>query len=220
MARVAPARLADALDGARSPRSDAATDRPSDHGPVVVTFDDGTADLVDVALPILCRHRVPAVFYLATDFIEHGRPFPNDGVPLSWAAAREAVSTGLVTIGSHTDTHALLDRVDPAVAAAELDRSRQLIEDRVGVTPHRLRLPEGGRRRRRPSRRWSATGSARPRSVVAGPTPTGAPMPTGWPGRRSSAATGCATSSARRPAAWRSRSGCGGSSTGGGTPTP
>ena len=116
--------------GARLARRRAEAPAPD---PVVVTFDDGTADLVEVALPILCRHRVPAVFYLATDFIEHSRPFPNDGVPLSWAAVRDAVSTGLVTIGSHTDTHALLDRIDPAAAAAELDRSRALIEDRVGV---------------------------------------------------------------------------------------
>ncbi len=121
----------DALTSLAATTSDAA---PSDPDPVVVTFDDGTADLVDVVLPILSHHRIPAVFYLATDFIEHSRPFPNDGVPLSWAAVREAVSTGLVTIGSHTDTHALLDRIDPAAAAAEIDRSRQLIEDRAGVS--------------------------------------------------------------------------------------
>jgi peptidoglycan/xylan/chitin deacetylase (PgdA/CDA1 family) len=106
---------------------------PPGPDPVVVSFDDGTADLVEVALPILSRHRVPAVFYVATDFIEHRRPFPNDGQPLSWAAVRDAVSTGLVTVGSHTDTHALLDRAAPDAAAGELDRSRQLIEDRVGV---------------------------------------------------------------------------------------
>jgi Polysaccharide deacetylase len=102
--------------------------------PVVVTFDDGTADLVEVALPILSTHQVPAVFYLATDFIEHSKPFPPNAMPLSWAAVRDAVSTGLVTVGSHTDTHALLDRIDPAAAAAELDRSCALIEDRAGVT--------------------------------------------------------------------------------------
>jgi peptidoglycan/xylan/chitin deacetylase (PgdA/CDA1 family) len=106
---------------------------PPAQDPVVVTFDDGTADLVDVALPILCEHRVPAVFYLTTDFIEHGRPFPPAAPPLSWAAVRDAIATGLVTVGSHTDTHALLDRIDPTAAAGELDRSRQLLAERVGV---------------------------------------------------------------------------------------
>lgn len=127
--RDAAATLADALVALDS--ADGASDEGPD--PIVVTFDDGTADFVDVALPIIVAHRVPVTYYVATDFIERARPFPNDGTPLSWAAVREAVSTGLVDIGSHTDTHLLLDRAPPAVAAAELDRSRRLIEDRVDV---------------------------------------------------------------------------------------
>lgn len=117
------------------------TDRPSSD-PLVVTFDDGTSDLVEIALPILVRHRVPAVFYLATGFIEHERSFPYDGPPLSWAAVRDAVSTGLVTVGSHTDSHALLDRVDPRQAADELDRSKDLIADRVGVAADDFAYPK------------------------------------------------------------------------------
>ena len=45
---------------------------------------------------------------------------------------RDACSTGLVDVGSHTHRHALLDRVTPAVAADELDRSAGLIGDRLG----------------------------------------------------------------------------------------
>ena len=44
-----------------------------------VTFDDGYADNVTVALPILLRHRVPATFFLATAFIDGGRMW-NDTV--------------------------------------------------------------------------------------------------------------------------------------------
>lgn len=98
---------------------------------VVVTFDDGTADFVDVALPILVRHGVPATLYAATSFIEDGTDFPNDGRPVSWSALRDACATGLVDVGSHTHRHRLLDRISPSEAADELDRSIDLIGERL-----------------------------------------------------------------------------------------
>jgi peptidoglycan/xylan/chitin deacetylase (PgdA/CDA1 family) len=109
---------------------------------VVVTFDDGTADLVDEALPILRRHGVPATFYVATDFVERGRPFPDDGQPISWAGLAECVSSGLVTIGSHTHTHALLDRLPPPAVADELDRSVELIGERLDVVARHFAYPK------------------------------------------------------------------------------
>jgi peptidoglycan/xylan/chitin deacetylase (PgdA/CDA1 family) len=101
--------------------------------PVCLTFDDGTADFVEEALPELVAQGIPATLYVATDFIEAGRAFPDDGRPASWAGLRDALSTGLVTVGSHTHTHRLLDRVDGPEAAGELDRSIGLIEERLGV---------------------------------------------------------------------------------------
>jgi peptidoglycan/xylan/chitin deacetylase (PgdA/CDA1 family) len=109
---------------------------------VAVTFDDGTADFVEHALPLLVKHRVPATLYLATDFVEQGRSFWDDGTVLSWDALREAVSTGLVDIGSHTHTHALLDRVPAAVVDDELDRSIELIGERLGVTARHFAYPK------------------------------------------------------------------------------
>ena len=99
---------------------------------VVVTFDDGTADFAEVAVPILERHHVPATLYLATGFVDGELPAPSGGRTLSWSALRDACSTGLIDIGSHTHTHCLLDRVSRAEAAAELERSIDLIGDQLG----------------------------------------------------------------------------------------
>ncbi|GIU89485.1 MAG: hypothetical protein KatS3mg010_0584 [Acidimicrobiia bacterium] len=99
---------------------------------VVLTFDDGTVDFVEHAVPVLAEHGLPATLYVATAFVEEQRPFDYGVRPLSWNALADACTTGLVDVGSHTHTHALLDRVDPAVAADELDRSIALIEDRLG----------------------------------------------------------------------------------------
>jgi peptidoglycan/xylan/chitin deacetylase (PgdA/CDA1 family) len=127
----------DMLDPAPAGRSGPPVDDP-----VVVTFDDGTADLADVATPILERHGVPATVYLATRFVDEGRDFPDDGTPLSWSAVRDMASTGLVTFGSHTHGHLLLDRLSPAEAAGELDRARDLIEDQVGAPARHFAYPK------------------------------------------------------------------------------
>jgi peptidoglycan/xylan/chitin deacetylase (PgdA/CDA1 family) len=115
---------------------------PPGSPPVCLTFDDGTVDFVEEALPELVAHRVPATLYVATDYVETGRIFPDDGRPVSWAGLRDALSTGLVTIGSHTHTHRLLDRVGGPEAADELDRSIGLIEDRLGVACNHFAYPK------------------------------------------------------------------------------
>jgi peptidoglycan/xylan/chitin deacetylase (PgdA/CDA1 family) len=115
---------------------------PPARDPVVVTFDDGTADFVDHAVPVLERHGVPATLYLATAFVEEQRPMAHDARPLSWAALRDALDTGLVTIGSHTHTHLLLDRAAAPVVATELDRSVGLIRERLGVDATHFAYPK------------------------------------------------------------------------------
>ncbi|MDQ1489158.1 MAG: hypothetical protein QOJ23_1672 [Actinomycetota bacterium] len=115
---------------------------PPGPSPVCVTFDDGTADFVEEALPELVAHRIPATLFVATDHVEAGRAFPDNGRAASWAALRDALSTGLVTVGSHTHTHRLLDRVGGPEAAGELDRSIGLIEDRLGVACAHFAYPK------------------------------------------------------------------------------
>jgi peptidoglycan/xylan/chitin deacetylase (PgdA/CDA1 family) len=109
---------------------------------VVVTFDDGTEDFVEHVLPILERYHVPAVLYVATAHIDDGRPFPAGGRPLSWSALRDASSTGLVEIGSHTHTHVLFDRCETCVVEYELDHSMALIAKHVGYRPAHFAYPK------------------------------------------------------------------------------
>ena len=134
----------DALATSRSPdrTGDAVDDR---NDLIAITFDDGTADFVEVALPLLEQHHLPVTLYLATAFVEERRPFPGDAPAVSWAALRDAESSGLVTVGSHTHSHALLDRLPPAEIASELDRSRALIETHLGHSPTHFAYPKAVR---------------------------------------------------------------------------
>jgi peptidoglycan/xylan/chitin deacetylase (PgdA/CDA1 family) len=106
------------------------TERPRPS--VVVTFDDGTDDFVDVALPILELQRIPVTLYLATAYVDEGVAFSDGGRPASWSGLKDACATGLVDIGSHTHRHRLLDRLPSVELADELDRSIELIGDRLG----------------------------------------------------------------------------------------
>jgi peptidoglycan/xylan/chitin deacetylase (PgdA/CDA1 family) len=110
--------------------------------PIVVTFDDGPADFADVAVPILARHGIPATIYVATAFLDEQRPFPYGASPMSWAALADTLTTGLVSVGSHTHTHALLDRLPPDRIDEELSRSTDAIEDRLGTAAIHFAYPK------------------------------------------------------------------------------
>jgi peptidoglycan/xylan/chitin deacetylase (PgdA/CDA1 family) len=139
MAELADSGQVTSLDGALDAL---ASTTPPERNPLVVTFDDGTPDFVATALPILEHHRIPVTMYLATAFIEEQRQFPYGAPAVSWAAMRDAVSTGLVTVGSHTHTHTLLDRLPADEIDAELDTSIRLIEDRLQTSPAHFAYPK------------------------------------------------------------------------------
>lgn len=109
---------------------------------VVVTFDDGTVDFAEEALPVIERHGVPVTLYVATRFIDDQVPFPDDGRPLSWAALSDSTTTGLVEVGSHTHRHRLLDRLPAGEVADELDRSIDLIGAHIGRAPRHFAYPK------------------------------------------------------------------------------
>ena len=109
-------------------------------GGVVVTFDDGTSDFREEALPLLERHRVPALLYLATGGVANGSRDPS---AITWPQLAECVSTGLVTVGSHTHTHANLARASEPEAENEMRMSKELIEDRLGVSCRHFAYPWG-----------------------------------------------------------------------------
>jgi peptidoglycan/xylan/chitin deacetylase (PgdA/CDA1 family) len=114
---------------------------------VAITFDDGFADNLTHALPILQRHNMTATLYVATAYIgstsrwlqaegEGNRPM------LSWEGVRELDHAG-VEIGAHTLTHPQLDTLSTPAARAEIVESKQELEQHLQHAVPSFAYPHG-----------------------------------------------------------------------------
>lgn len=99
--------------------------RPFPDGACLVTFDDGWVDNHEFALPILREFGIPAVVFVATDYIEANRPFWQEYLGyLLYEASRRGLRTA--DLGEHQlqlPDESNDSRLRQAVAAA-VDRFR------------------------------------------------------------------------------------------------
>jgi glycosyltransferase involved in cell wall biosynthesis/peptidoglycan/xylan/chitin deacetylase (PgdA/CDA1 family) len=123
---------------------------------VSITFDDGYLDNAKTAAPILKSLDLPACFFVSTDMIGGGRPFPHDVLQnrsqqhMSWDDVRSLAADGF-EIGSHTCTHADMGAVSLQEAEREVRDSRVRLEQELGRPIRLFAFPYGHRRNMRPA---------------------------------------------------------------------
>ena len=109
---------------------------------IVITFDDGYRDFYTDALPVLKQCGFTATIFLATDRIQHN-PVRVEGADyLTWKDVRELHGEG-ISFGAHTVTHPDLRSLQPDQIEYELGRSKEIIEDHLGVTVESFSYPHG-----------------------------------------------------------------------------
>ena len=104
---------------------------------VAITFDDGYADALEVAAPLLAARRLPFAVFVTRAHVESGAPRY-----LSPAALRDLATAG-ATIGSHGATHAPLTSCDDDALERELRGSREWLEALLGRAVRVLSYPHG-----------------------------------------------------------------------------
>jgi peptidoglycan/xylan/chitin deacetylase (PgdA/CDA1 family) len=127
-------------------------DRLGEHGSldgqISITFDDGYADNAELAAPVLRRWSLPAIFFVATGFMEsQEQAFWDEDAGLrsrwmSWPQVVQLAQAGH-EIGAHTVVHADLGAVSLSETESELRRSRDEIAARIGTAPIHFAVPFG-----------------------------------------------------------------------------
>jgi hypothetical protein len=103
---------------------------------LVLTFDDGFADVYTHAWPQLRERQLPFTVYVATAFVGgqmhwDGSTAKAAGPGLTWDQLAEMVDSGLCTVGNHTHHHARPEQT----TADELDLCSDAIEQHLGIRP-------------------------------------------------------------------------------------
>jgi peptidoglycan/xylan/chitin deacetylase (PgdA/CDA1 family) len=108
---------------------------------IAITFDDGYADNLLTALPILQEHSFGATVFVVAGFSDAGAT-PWQHSALTWEECRELAEAG-IEIGAHSCSHPDLRKLDDAQLQREVAGSKQHIEDRLGMPVRVFAYPFG-----------------------------------------------------------------------------
>ena len=113
------------------------------HRAFLLSFDDGQADNIDVALPVLRARSVPAIQFLVSDWVDG--PPPSTGRADGYMTRDDVaawVAAGM-SLGSHSATHPRLSGLDAAAVRAEFERSRDTLGRMAGEPMRHFACPWG-----------------------------------------------------------------------------
>lgn len=104
--------------------------------PVVLTFDDGDRDQYLNAIPVMKKYGYTGTFYIITNDINEGNGF------VTWDILKEMVKDGM-DIEDHTVHHPSLASLDEDQQRMELEKSKKVLEEKLGITVKHLAYPGG-----------------------------------------------------------------------------
>lgn len=116
--------------------------------PIVLTFDDGFANVIEHAAPCLSDLGFRATIFVVSGRCGQTNDWPNQvsRAPrlrlLSWSELGEMAAAGF-EVGAHTLTHRPLTKLAPSEATREIVESKAAIEDRLGQAVQTFAYPFG-----------------------------------------------------------------------------
>ena len=113
--------------------------------PVSITFDDGIADFLTGAVPVLEKYSFPATLFVATGYVgQTSRWLAREGEAnrpmLTW---EQIASLKRVELGAHGHSHLQMDLIPLSQAREEMLTSKKLLEQHIGQPIETFAFPHG-----------------------------------------------------------------------------
>lgn len=127
---------------------------------MAITFDDGYADNLYNALPILQEYNVPATIFLTAGYIGQNKPFYWDGPegadlnekatsgpgrPMTLDEAKWLSNSRLVEIGGHTIGHPKLAKLTESEQFKEIQGGKAMLEEMLNIPLLSFAYPFGSK---------------------------------------------------------------------------
>lgn len=114
---------------------------------VILTFDDGFADFLSNALPLLEEHGFPATLFVTTGYLG-GTSRWLESTAAGWIPMMSLDQLGAlgdrgVEVGAHSRSHAMLDLLRESQLAAEIHEPRDLLREASGQEVTSFAYPHG-----------------------------------------------------------------------------
>jgi peptidoglycan/xylan/chitin deacetylase (PgdA/CDA1 family) len=112
---------------------------------VAITFDDGFADLNEIAMPLLDRYNFTATVFVTTDWVQDAAPKTGTRRPgrmLTWKQVRDLSDAG-VEVAAHSCSHPQLDQLPQRQVESELRISKEVLEAELGRAVEGMAYPYG-----------------------------------------------------------------------------
>lgn len=105
--------------------------------PVLLTFDDGYADNYTTVYPMLKEFGMKATFFVVPNNLDRQHNMTREQI-------KELSASGVVSIQSHSLTHANMTKLNASQQEYEMKESQRQLRELTGKSPIALTYPEGG----------------------------------------------------------------------------
>lgn len=114
---------------------------------VLLTFDDAYLDFWENAFPLLMEESIPTLVFVPAGLVGKFNKWDYERLKvkktiMDWQHLKELVSAG-IEIGSHSLTHPYLSKIPEESAKREIEDSKKLLEDKLGIEVRTFCYPYG-----------------------------------------------------------------------------